>query len=79
MVLYIYIYIYVSATQFVSPPSFPYCAYKSILYISASISALQIGLSVLFFYIPNIYINMHKGPPTLDTQWTSSRCRLFLP
>ena len=40
---------YVSATQFVSTPSFPYCAYKSILYISASISALQIGLSVLFF------------------------------
>ena len=40
---------YVSATQFVSTPSFPYCAHKSILYISASISALQIGLSVLLF------------------------------
>jgi len=29
--------------------SFPYCVYKSLLYICDSIPALQIGSSVLFF------------------------------
>ena len=47
----------VSATLSALPtfPS-PHCMHKSLLYVCISISALQIGSSVLFFQIPYIYI-----------------------
>ena len=38
--------------------SFPCYVHKSILFISISIPALQIGSSVLFFLIPYICINI---------------------
>ena len=64
---HISIYMSIPISQFIPPPSHlppptppltPFCVRKFVLYIYVSISALQTGSSVSFFYIPHIYVNI---------------------
>ena len=56
--LYVIVYIYVNATFSIHLTlSFPHCVHKSILYTGVSISSLQIGSSIPFFWIPYVHVN----------------------
>ena len=45
-------------SQFIPLPLSPLGVHTSVLYVCVSISALQIGSSVPFFYIPHICVNI---------------------
>ena len=70
--LYTCLCICFNATLSICPTLFfPHCVHKSVLYVCASIAALQIGTSVSFFYIPYVCVNIWY---LLFSFWLTSLC-----
>ena len=56
--IHISVYMSIPISQFIPPPLTPISVHMFVLYICVSISTLQTGSSVPFFYVPHICVNI---------------------